>query len=352
MGARRRSAQARSSVSQSGRYSARRVAAARIGTHRTPRPGPGPGAHRRAVGPDVARVDRRAVRGHAPLAVARARRAPRRQRSSIARRRRRQHHLGVPRVAAHQGARRRPRGRTDAAADTGDDPWSVDRLVWSVLDALLRNASDPLIAPLLDLPSGSSRFGRARRVADLFDRYHVHRPAMICAWAAGDDTDPAGRPLLRHHRWQAHLWRLVRADIAVPSPAERLPGLIDALRAGELDVDLPDRVLLFGLTLLPGGAGFLDLADALAVITRRAPVPARAVARVGSTRRRAARAGARAGQAASRRPDRRVGRAPAGRGRGDVCTARRPCCWPTPRPVACRPRATSTSRPGDVGVRR
>ncbi len=156
----------------------------------------------------------------------------------------------------------RPHG---AAADSGDDPWSVDRLVWSVLDALLRNASDPLIAPLLDLPSGSSRFGRARRVADLFDRYHVHRPAMICGWAAGDDTDPAGRPLLRHHRWQAHLWRLVRADIAVPSPAERLPGLIDALRAGELDVDLPDRVLLFGLTLLPGGAGFLDLADALAV---------------------------------------------------------------------------------------
>ena len=160
----------------------------------------------------------------------------------------------------------RPRNSiSDAATDTGDDPWSVDRLVWSVLDALLRNADDPLITPLLDLPSGSSRFGRARRVADLFDRYHVHRPAMVRAWANGDDTDPAGRPLLRHHRWQAHLWRLVRADIAVPSPAERLPGMIDALRAGELVVDLPDRVLLFGLTLLPGGAGFLELADALAV---------------------------------------------------------------------------------------
>ncbi len=155
--------------------------------------------------------------------------------------------------------------RGDDASEPADDPWSVDRLAWSVLDALLRHAADPLIAPLLDLPAGSSRFGRARRVADLFDRYHVHRPGMIGAWLAGDDTDPAGRPLLGHHRWQPHLWRLVRADIGSPSPAERLPGLIDALRAGALEVDLPDRVLLFGLTLLPGGAGFLDLADALAV---------------------------------------------------------------------------------------
>lgn len=157
----------------------------------------------------------------------------------------------------------------DAGAGTrpghSDDPWSVDRLVWSVLDVVLRHGSDPLIAPLLDLPTGSSRYGRARRVADLFDRYHVHRPEMIRAWHAGLDTDPTGRDLFGHHRWQPHLWRLVRAEVGVASPAERLPGLIEQLRSGSLSVDLPDRVLLFGLTLLPGGAGFLDLADALGV---------------------------------------------------------------------------------------
>ncbi|MDQ2679284.1 MAG: exodeoxyribonuclease V subunit gamma [Actinomycetota bacterium] len=146
-----------------------------------------------------------------------------------------------------------------------DDPWAVDRLVWSVLDAVLRHESDPLIAPLLDLPQGSSRFGRARRVADLFDRYHVHRPDMICAWRRGDDVDATGRELLSHHRWQPHLWRLVSDDIGRPSPAERLPGLLDHLRSGQLSVDLPQRVMLFGLTLLPGGSGFLELARALGV---------------------------------------------------------------------------------------
>ncbi len=154
-------------------------------------------------------------------------------------------------------------GRLLGEPDRDEDPWAVDRLVWSVLAALLGQSTDPLIAPLLDLPDGSSRFGRARRIADLFDRYHVHRPQMVRRWAAGDDVDAAGRPISRHHRWQPHLWRSVRSDISSPSPAERLPDLLDALRAGQLQVDLPPRIMSFGLTLLPGGAGFLELAEAL-----------------------------------------------------------------------------------------
>ncbi|MHB1138987.1 MAG: exodeoxyribonuclease V subunit gamma [Microthrixaceae bacterium] len=144
------------------------------------------------------------------------------------------------------------------------DPWRVERLAWSVLAVAEQHADDPVLAALLDLPPGGSRYGRVRRVAELFDRYHVHRPDMIRWWSAGQDLDGTGRELHPHHRWQPHLWRLVRAQLGAPSPPERLPGLLHQLRAGTLPLDLPDRLLLFGLTMLPGGAGFLDLANAVA----------------------------------------------------------------------------------------
>ena len=146
------------------------------------------------------------------------------------------------------------------------DPWRVERLAWSLLDVIDEHAADHLLSALVELPSGGSRFGRIRRVADLFDRYHVHRPEMIRSWAAGQDLDGTGRQLAPHHRWQPHLWRLVRARLAAPSPPERLPGLLQQLRAGALDEelgDLPDRLMIFGLTMLPGGPGFLDLAHAV-----------------------------------------------------------------------------------------
>ncbi len=149
------------------------------------------------------------------------------------------------------------------------DPWEVDRLAWSVLEVLASAAADPLLAPLVETASGASLASRSRRLADLFDRYDVHRPDMVRAWAAGRDVDGTGRPMDRHadlaaHRWQPHLWRLVRARIGVDSPAQRLPALLGALRAGELRPDLPDRLTLFGLSVLPGGAGFVELASAAA----------------------------------------------------------------------------------------
>jgi exodeoxyribonuclease V gamma subunit len=143
------------------------------------------------------------------------------------------------------------------------DPWRVERLAWSVLSVAEQHADDERLAALLNVPAGGSRYGRVRRVADLFDRYHVHRPDMIRWWSAGQDLDGTGRELAPHHRWQPHLWRLVRAHLGAPSPPERLPGLLQQLRAGTLQLDLPDRLLLFGITMLPGGASFLDLAAAV-----------------------------------------------------------------------------------------
>lgn len=154
-----------------------------------------------------------------------------------------------------------------------DDPWAVERLVWTVLAVLLDgydpdqvDRSDPVVGRF-----GNERlgYGQARRIADLFDRYHLHRPDLIRRWAEGREketyVDVLGRPLPPHQQWQPDLWRRVRERVGTPSPPETLPHLLRGLRAGTLEVDLPERLSLFGLPVLPGGGGFVDLAAAVAV---------------------------------------------------------------------------------------
>lgn len=147
------------------------------------------------------------------------------------------------------------------AGRAGDDPdpWEVDRLTWAVLEVLAdaERAGAPL-APAL--APGASAYSRARRLADLFDRYHLHRPEMVRGWAEG----PGDPPVPSAQRWQPELWRRVRGRLATPSPPERLPELLQRLRTGELDLPLPPRLSLFGAAVLPGGAGFGELAAAVA----------------------------------------------------------------------------------------
>jgi exodeoxyribonuclease V gamma subunit len=152
------------------------------------------------------------------------------------------------------------------AGHTGEaDPWHVDSLVWAVLEVLRSRRLDDALGPLTTLPSGATWFGRARRLADLFDRYAVRRPELVLQWAAGRDIDGTGRQLSDHDNWQPHLWRLVRAAIGTASPPERLPGLLDDVRTGDIEVDLPPRVAIFGVTTLPSGSPFLELIEAVAV---------------------------------------------------------------------------------------
>ncbi|MGO9962148.1 MAG: exodeoxyribonuclease V subunit gamma [Acidimicrobiales bacterium] len=151
-------------------------------------------------------------------------------------------------------------------SDEGEaDPWQVDCLVWAVLEVLRAGVGDEDLGPLTVLPPGATWYGRARRLADLLDRYAVRRPELLLAWSAGHDVDATGRPLAGHDIWQPHLWRRVRATVAVPSPPERMPGLLDKLRTGELSVALPARLAVFGVTTLPSGAPFIELIEALSV---------------------------------------------------------------------------------------
>lgn len=161
-----------------------------------------------------------------------------------------------------------------SGVDPKADPWLPERSVWPLLEVVDASLAEPWLAPLaahLGRPGSGAggpdgtrtrRFSTVRHVADLFDRYSVHRPQMLRAWSAGEDTDGAGRPLPGDAAWQAHLWRCLRERIGRPSPAERLDDACALLRADPSLCDLPARVSLFGLTRLP--VSYLHVLRALA----------------------------------------------------------------------------------------
>jgi exodeoxyribonuclease V gamma subunit len=144
------------------------------------------------------------------------------------------------------------------------DPWRPEHLVWAVLE-LLRTDPDPArFGPLATLPDGATWFGRALRVAQLFDHYAVRRPDLLLDWAGDRAVDAVGAPLGDADRWQFALWRAARDRLGVPSPPELVAGVLPGVRAGTADLALPPRLAVFGLTTLPYGAPFLDLLDAVA----------------------------------------------------------------------------------------
>lgn len=157
-----------------------------------------------------------------------------------------------------------------AGTDDPDfDPWLVNRLGWSVLETLrLHGDEDEQLAPFVD-ESARSVYRRAHQIGSRFSAYQMYRPEMIRAWADGHDVDASGAPLSAAQSWQPHLWRLVRGHVGTPSPAERLLEGFEAVRSDPSSLRikeqvLPPRLIFFGPSLLPTGAGFLDVAGAVA----------------------------------------------------------------------------------------
>ena len=149
-------------------------------------------------------------------------------------------------------------GRVLAVPD--EDPWRPERLVWPLLETIDACAEEPWCAPLGAFlgvgDQGDTRRGRrfaaARHLARLFSRYADHRPALVRAWAAGDDTQTPD-----DLRWQPELWRRLRARVATVSPAETVADV--RVPAGRF----PARLSLFGATRLSDTE--LTVLDALAV---------------------------------------------------------------------------------------
>ena len=156
-----------------------------------------------------------------------------------------------------------------SGVDRDADPWRPERSVWPLMEVVDECLGEPwlsdLAAHLGAAEPGAGRqprrFPSVRHIADLYDRYAVHRPQMVRAWAAGEDVDGAGRTLPERAAWQAELWRRLSARLGTASPAERLDDACARLRTEPSIVELPRRLSLFGLTRLP--ASYLQVLHAL-----------------------------------------------------------------------------------------
>jgi len=154
-----------------------------------------------------------------------------------------------------------------------EDRWLPERAVWPLLEVVDGCLNEPWLHSLsvhlggagetADPVRRARRLSSVRHLADLFDRYALHRPEMLGAWASGRVADGANeRGAPDDAAWQAELWRRLRERIGQPGPAERLEGACDGLRDDPGLVALAQRVSLFGLTRLP--AGHLQVLRALA----------------------------------------------------------------------------------------
>jgi len=163
--------------------------------------------------------------------------------------------------------------REAVAAGSGiepdDDPWAQHRLPWPLLEVIDGCATEEWCRTLgrhLGLLHGAVDQGRrmavAQKLAGLFTSYGAQRPTMVRDWLGGRDTDGYGTPLDPDHRWQAELWRRLRAHIGTDSPPERVESATEALRAEPSLVELPQRLSLFGPTRL--STDQIQVVDALA----------------------------------------------------------------------------------------
>lgn len=145
------------------------------------------------------------------------------------------------------------------------DPWAPERSVWPLLQLVDEHLDDAVLWPLAahlrasspEVPGrGPRRFTAVRRLADLYDRYAVHRPEMLLAWvrqADGINEHEVGPGPSEGDdvAWQAALWLHLRHRLGYPSPAERAALAPDLIEAHPELLDLPDRISIFGLTRLP-----------------------------------------------------------------------------------------------------
>ncbi|MCA1682982.1 MAG: exodeoxyribonuclease V subunit gamma [Actinobacteria bacterium] len=147
--------------------------------------------------------------------------------------------------------------------DPQADPWLAERVVWSLLEVVDACLAEPWLRGLCVHLGGDSsepdpvrrarRLSTVRHVAELYDRYALHRPEMLRAWAAGSDTGGDRRDLPADTAWQAELWRRLRARLGLPGPAERLDEACAAIGRRPDRLSLPGRLALFGLTRIPAG---------------------------------------------------------------------------------------------------
>ena len=136
--------------------------------------------------------------------------------------------------------------------DPKADPWLPERAVWPLMEVVEEHFDEPWLAPLADhirnsgvteeeaLPGTTERtkrFSIVRHVADLFDRYAVHRPTCFSAGRPGR-RNPTRRP------GSSSCGGCSANASAVPSPAEHLESACRRLREDVRPPRPPSTVLV------------------------------------------------------------------------------------------------------------
>ncbi len=146
-----------------------------------------------------------------------------------------------------------------------DSPYDKERLVWRLFRLLPSLSGDNAFLPLNRFLEQDEDLRKRHQLschlADLYDQYQVYRADWLEDWTAGRDQlrKGGGEPieLLQEQKWQAELWRRLRAD--VPDQFRKI-GRADLHQRflhktedlqGERPAALPPRVIVFGISSLP-----------------------------------------------------------------------------------------------------
>jgi exodeoxyribonuclease V gamma subunit len=124
------------------------------------------------------------------------------------------------------------------------DPLEPALASWKIFNLLPEMLSNPAFANLQHYLAADDqsvkRWQLSNRIATVFDRYQLYRPAMIRSWCDGSGE-----------HWQAELWRALIAGLAQSHRVVVIEQLIKRLRTGFDGSLLPERISLFALSSLP-----------------------------------------------------------------------------------------------------
>lgn len=145
-------------------------------------------------------------------------------------------------------------------------PFDKPLLSWRLLRLLPSLLQDPQFSALqhflADDTAQRKQFQLAQRLADLLDQYQIYRADWLNHWAAGIDeitqrNHAVAMPATQS--WQAALWRRLLQDIPAQERDsgraqvhKKFLAACEHLSATNRPHDLPRRVVVFGLSSLPG----------------------------------------------------------------------------------------------------
>lgn len=135
-------------------------------------------------------------------------------------------------------------------------PYDKEWMRWRLMRLLLPLLSQPdfaVLAHYLEQAPALKLYQLCGRIADLFDQYLVYRPDWILAWEAGQS---APVDLATEERWQPQLWRYLVADIEQGGQqgqhrARLIEQAVQRLGQPGVELDLPERLAVFGISALP-----------------------------------------------------------------------------------------------------